>query len=165
MTTIKIDGVEISIEALEKLGFVRKEKVGRYIPADGSLYSIINHKGIIDGYTNNNDDIDKYNILSGNCYRTEEEAEHARDKQLATVRVLDRLAELSVGFDVVDFKNETQNKFYLIYNSSQGIFAKDASRFLISSHPERLTTNPDAWPTIIKEMEGDLRLMMGIEGK
>ena len=42
--------------------------------------------------------LDNYCYSSGNYYKTQEQAEFARDKQLAIVKINDRIAELNDGW-------------------------------------------------------------------
>jgi len=87
-----------------------------FIPKEGEEYSRINNIGNIDTLKYYAEGImaDMYNhdIKSGNCYRTEEEAERSRDKSYA-VRELEVLAdELNAGVKI-DWDNAHQTKYFI----------------------------------------------------
>lgn len=99
----------------------------------------------------------------GNFYRTKEEAQAALDKQLATVRVLDRIAELNAeqGW-VADWDDEGQSKYYPLFN-----YKTNKARFIKFHCDSYLKQLPDAYygseqtiQAVIKEMADDCKLML-----
>jgi hypothetical protein len=80
-------------------GIGKEQPKGRWKPENDGEYWIISQGGEVE--TDGRWYADKYDLIRyniGNCYRTKEEAEHARDKQLALVELSD-LAE-GYKFDV-----------------------------------------------------------------
>lgn len=59
----------------------------RFVPKVGEDYWFVDHHGGLDWYGNENDDTDKHLILTGNCYRTKEQAEKA-------LEIINRIGEL-----------------------------------------------------------------------
>jgi hypothetical protein len=144
MKTVTMNEVEISIEALEKLGFTRKESQGRWKPVSGDAYYAVDDTGRIlkliwneysNGYSPNGYD-DRVHAM-GNCYKTEAEAQQAVDKQLATVRALDRLRELERDW-VASWSNGERDQYA----------------------PLSWYSTEEAWEQVRKELEADIRLML-----
>lgn len=75
----------------------------------------------------NDDANDKLRLALGNVYETETEAEKAREKKLATVRVLNKLRELE-GDWVADWNDFSSRKYYIRYK-----YEKNTGSFLIDS--------------------------------
>lgn len=85
-----------------------------YVPKEGETYHYISLGGIIEYTLNENCGADEHLIKSGSCYRTEEDAVRARDRQYA-IRELELLAdELNDGVEI-DWDNEKQPKNYICY--------------------------------------------------
>ena len=95
--TVTVNDIQIPVSALKAAGFIREVKQsGRYKPKHGKGYWYLYRDGHV--YYKLYDDNDKSRFSLGNCYRTKEEATAARDKQLALVRVQDKLEELTDGW-------------------------------------------------------------------
>lgn len=79
-------------------------------PKTGDEYWTIYNDGSIDGNTWHDDCIDKERYEVGNCYRTEEDAEHAKKVQIARTKI-----KRSSNF-VPDWDNKCQEKFFVYLN-------------------------------------------------
>ena len=94
--TIIINNVIVHISTLEAIGFKREiKKGGRFKPKDGDRYYTLLADGSprLNIWEGSNTDNNHYAL--GNCYRTVAEVTAARNKQLALVRVQDKLEELT----------------------------------------------------------------------
>lgn len=84
----------------------------RYIPKEKEIFYYISDTGHI------NNDIRKnfigHRIKSGNCYRTEQDAERDRDRQYALVELQDLADELNCK-TLVNWQDNQQPKFVIIY--------------------------------------------------
>ena len=98
-------------------------------------------------------------LAMGALYRTREEAEAARDKQQATVRVQNKLKELQ-GDWVPDWSKLGQKKYYIFYNHATQRFVVTPSG-LYQGH--NLYSTKDACVWVIDNMEADVKLMLGVE--
>ena len=151
------------IALLEAAGFVRDVKPevkqgGRYKPKNGEAYYCNMSDGEWAVDTWRNSDVDNRRYAMGNCYRTKEEATADRDKQLALVRVQDKLEELTG--EPLDWGDENQNKAAIGYNHHKGIFI-----FNIWTYVEvlgGLYGSEQACEWVINNMKSDLRLIAGI---
>lgn len=128
MKTYKLNNIEISEESAREFiknnpELLEKKVSGRYFfPKKGEGYWYIYSDGICP--TRNDDiDIDEYYISTGNCYRTKEEAELARNKQLAIVRCW-KWQQENAPFEP-DWSNVNQPKFYVRFDHGKNIFGCD----------------------------------------
>lgn len=152
--------VEVSVAELEALGFTRTVvKPGK--PVDGEEYYYIDECGYCDSEVYGGDNEDDARWYMGNCYKTVAEAIKARDKQIATVKVLRRLRELESDW-VADWDNGKQEKWSVLFNHN----TENLSWF-ISCHiaycPLGWYSTKEAWEQVIEELEQDVKLMMGVE--
>ena len=152
------------IAAIEKAGFVRNtvepktKQGGRYKPLPDATYWHYYSDGEVDYMRGIDCTDDNNHHAMGNCSRTKEEATAARDKQLALVRVQDKLEELT---DVpLDWSDEAQDKFELIYNHLNKKFR--TMRQLRFQAIPALCASKVAWDWVIDNMESDLKLIAGI---
>ena len=139
--------------------------VGRYKPKYGEEYWFIDSTGDIvsDKWIGAHSSESRYAL--GNVYRTKEEAQAALDKQLATVRILDRIAELNDEHGwVADWDDEGQSKYYPLFN-----YKTNKARFIKFHCASYLRELPDAYygsektiEAVIKEMADDCKLMFGV---
>ena len=120
---IKLDGVEVSIAALKAAGFVRQEQSSkkRWRADYDAEYFYFRDDGAVDYHREANDVIDNHLYAMGNYFRTNEEAEAYRDRQLATMRVLDALREYE-GDWVADWDGYNQNKYSAFWDGYSDSF-------------------------------------------
>lgn len=123
MKTIKINNLEISVEELQRVikdnaDLLKPEVKGRYFfPKVGEMYWCINSFGSIFKNKNSNQDIDKHFISTGNCYRTQEEAELALKKQQAIVKCW-KWQQENAYFEP-DWGDERETKYFAFYKSQK----------------------------------------------
>ena len=150
--------------ALEAVGY-RLEAInpevkqgGRFKPRDDEEYWSLSSGGQPEKGLWGNDELDKTRYIMGNCYRTKEEAESARDKQLALVRVQDKLEELT---DVpLDWDGVPQYKSVLYYSWEVASF--DTHCVEKSQGIGGLFGSKPACDWVIHNMKSDLKLIAGI---
>ena len=137
-----------------------KKKIGRWKPEHGEEYWYISSTK--PKYTTffANNVYDEKAVATGNCYQTKELAQKAFDRQLAIVRVNDRIDELNDGWEMVwDLRAMA---YTIVYSNSRKEFETDD--FICYSIPsviKYLSTKQIA-EQIIEEMEADLRLIFNI---
>ena len=99
----------------------------------------------------------------GQVFRTESEAKAALNKQLATVRVLNKLRELE-GDWVADWNDRDKEKFSVFCDY-------EGKGFLINVHytmcarPSEWYSTKEAWQWVIDNMADDLKLAWGISNE
>lgn len=110
--------------------------------------------------------IDQIRYNRANVYRTKEEAQAALDRQLATVRVLDRIAELNAeqGW-VCDWNKSSRPKFLFTLTPIE----QDELDLSWSNNAQCLPTSyygsRQTIETVTKEMPEDCKLMLGVSEK
>jgi hypothetical protein len=151
-------------EQIDALPDDKPALTGRWKPKDGEKYWLIDLTGGVswsqwDDCTN-----DRHRYALGNTYRTEEEAQAALDQQLATVKVLDRIAELNSeqGW-VCDFNCDNyESKWYVAFHHTSKKLMADGGTW-IQFHQSTCYGSKQTIETVIKEMESDCLLMLGVE--
>lgn len=86
------------------------KKLGRFIPEFQEKYWYIHTDGDTISFQNDGHNVDKYNISTGNCYRTRKEAQEALEKQKALVQLNDLIDEAN-GDWVADWSILTQPRY------------------------------------------------------
>lgn len=124
MKTYKLNNIEVSEVELRNLiksnpELLKEESKSKYFtPKIGEEYARIHSDGEI--FLSRNDSVpDKRSIVMG-AYRTTEEAELARDKQLALVRMWN-YADENYYFRP-DWDNEEQSKYEVYYDHREKCF-------------------------------------------
>lgn len=112
----KIEALEKQLEKLKKevnsLEFEGIKKGGRQKPEDGEEYFFIDSFGEI--YNNNwcDEYRDLFRFNTGNCFKTEQEAEEYKENLLTKQALKDLALEFNNGVEI-DWKSEKQDKYYL----------------------------------------------------
>lgn len=148
-------------EQIDALPDDKPVPVGRWKPENGGKYYFITSDAHImaeNGGISNLRLSGRYALA--NTYRTEGEAQAALDQQLATVRVLDRIAELNAEQGWT-YRVSSQNNYYMICDN--GRFSLDWSRE-IKCLPTTHYGSKQTIETVIEEMESDCLLMLGVSG-
>lgn len=165
---ITLNNVETSLEDITKaltnagynVDFIVKDK-GRWEPEVGGPYWVVDDDGDVFHSPWGNDPTYKQRYNMGNVYRTCEEAELARDRQLAYVRITDALREAE-GDWKVDWNNSSQTKHHAVYYHTKGDLLADWCGRLQAAEPA-LISSKEAWESVIKSHEDDLKLWFGVE--
>lgn len=154
---MKLAEVSAEIEAFKQAATVTH---GRVKPEVGGTYYAITIAGAINPFVWKDSEFCNYCWLLGNAYHAETEAQAAINKKQATVRIQDRLHELED--EPVDWSARGAGKYFLRYDHSN-------TAFCITTNVDYQTqgaiysSSVDAWETVLKEMEADCKLIMGVE--
>ena len=137
------------IVLLEAAGFVREVKqCGRFIPENGQPYWYTNHgvneKCWLDTPA------DKARCAAGQCYRSRDEAVAALDKQLALVRVQDKL-------DVMTWDKDQLWEIYYDYDAGEFSYSPPNYHKVGALLGSRVAC---VW--VVEKMKDDLKLIAGV---
>ena len=160
MKTITIDGIEYEITPVAR----HEKPSGKRWRAEkyGQYFSMAPNGEIVD-YYDDYERVDNYLYNTGNYYKTAEEAARARDKQLALVRVTDKLREIEadVGW-VINWDYIDQEKHVVSYsrkfNKFDSIFTLRDEQPWFGIYSCRSAINH-----VIEHMQDDLKLIFGVE--
>lgn len=163
METVRVNNIDIPVEELEKLGWVKPNTISnkRWKPSIFEQYWSVGLDGAVWGAAWGDDSVDNWLHILGNIYKTEEEAKSVLDRSLATQRVLDRLRELEPAGWVADFTNINQKKYLAWYDISGDNLGIDYSEATQKNIVEFYSTK-EAWQKIIRESPRDIKLMLGV---
>ena len=140
-----------------------KEKVVSYkrLRAEEWVYYYFLIWGKVRSTPENNIETDDWDYNTWNYYLTREEAEKARDKQLATVRVNDAIDELNEGW-VADWGHENDYKYSIIYDHKEHKFLGISSFNLECLSNIKHIKSEKIYQQIIKKHKEDLKLIFNI---
>lgn len=136
---------------------------GRYKPKYGEEYWCIGGNGNIFSVKWMGSHSSEFRYALGNVYRTVEEAQAALDKQLATVRILDRIAELNAADNnwVADWDDKGQSKYRVTFNAEKHKVCLGWNG-CIKSLSDAYYGSEQTIETVIKEMADDCKLMLEV---
>lgn len=160
MKTITIDGIEYELTPVAQ---TEKTSGKRWRAERGGGYFTITRAGDTKRLEDLRDKYDNHLYNSGNYYKTREEAERARDKQLALVRVTDKLREIEAceGW-VADWDDYKHEKYFAMYNHKTRELGA-ASNVYWESPVKEMYSCKNAIDYVIKHMKDDLKLIFGVE--
>ena len=156
--TKKYGNKEVEEEKLKELLGIKESKVWKplfdeqywYVDGWGDIYQDI---------WDNTTRIDKHRYSIGNCYKTEEEAVFARDKQIFMTQLERDFIESS---DEIDWNNFFQEKYNLLYHNEEDDIKIDLCRKINSS--VSVTTNKEWLRNYIKENDENIKkYLFGID--
>ena len=154
---MKIDGVEIPDEKLIEAGWTPPtEARKRWKAARGDKYWFLTVRRKSDFGAP--EDISRH--CAGNYYRTREEAEKARNKQLAYMRLQDALLEYNDGWEP-DWGDDGQAKFAICFDCNHNKFGVALSQAVKAE--TSLYGTREACERLLEEHEDDLRIVWGLE--
>lgn len=160
--TIKDQTIEVDIpeEKLIAAGWKKPVSKGRWKPERGERYWFINRDQFY-VYPFNNDVTDKAIMRSSVIYKTQEEVEKALERQIAIIRVNDRIDELNEGWEPEWSRDTLQIKFY-IESDSYGNFGaswdKSSTRPMVLNYCK----SDEVAEQIIEECEADLKVIFEV---
>lgn len=99
-----------------------KQKENTYwIPRVGDSYWSVTSHGNINNFTFQDNEVDKYNILIGKCYKTKEEAEKIEGKKVFEQQLFAKLKRFADEHneEKIDLKNTRQNKYSFYYDVTE----------------------------------------------
>lgn len=155
----QIDELQAKLDAMPD---DKPTPAGRWKPGICEKYWVVSESTGVFSLFWENSSTDNHLFALANVYRTEEEAQAALDQQLATVRVLDRIAELNAeqGW-VCDWDDHNQMKYNFRFDHDDRTFYFD-STYLTQWHQSQYYGSRQTIETVTKEMESDCLLMLGV---
>ncbi len=129
----------------------------RFVPKMGEKYFTVLCHGNVLEYRWRNDNKDKGVLAMGNVYRTGEEAEKARDKQLALVRIQNYIADNELGKEFV----YGENNYYITYEHRKKDFFPDCWSTFDHNPPLGYLKSPEACTQVIDNCTKDLLIVWG----
>lgn len=135
--------------------FEEIDKAG-WKPTKGDEYWTIYNNGNIDKSTWKDDYTDKERYKMGNCHRTEEDAEHAKEVRIAQTKI-----KRSSDFKP-DWKNRNQLKWYVGYNHDNKSLRVYAVSYVDHGAIVYYKTEEDA-EQAIEDLEPEYLLHFGVE--
>ena len=115
-------------------------------PQEGDKYWTITDSGNCDYWLWGNHPADNWRVVSGNCFRTKQEAEQARDQILLKGKILKMLKELN-GDWKADWGDESQTKWSICWDyKDQSAFYEPKCVIGVTKHIAKST---EIWQVII----------------
>ena len=144
----KFGDSQVDVDKLSE--FIIEDKF--WLPKENEKYYFVHHFGGVD-YYHNGDSKEDINIMNfQQVYRTKEEAEFARDK---AVFLEFMRKEFLRNSDVIDWKDDKQDKYEIYYSHAHKLIAFSTANFL---QREGLFTTDDQWlRCFIGEHEDDIK--------
>lgn len=153
----KYGNADVDESKIKEVLGVKESKV--WEPKYDEYYFYYTCSGIYCTHYSNYTDQQMFSI--GNCFKTKEEAEFARDKQIFLTKFERYLRENE--YELVDWKNEKQRKYGLLLDSANGSVQVDA-RYRYNTQGTINTTNKKILTEFIKGNESDIKkYMFGVE--
>ena len=150
---------EVQAELVKLKAIIDASDKAESWPQEGDAVYILYPDGVIVPAPFDGSNSQLHALAMGALYRTEEEAEAARDKQLATVRVQNKLKELQ-GDEELDWSDLGQEKHYIFYDHITQCLAVN---FDARHQRPTLYSTEEACLWVIENMEADVKLMLGVE--
>lgn len=118
----QIDELKQKIEELEKevdsFEFEEIKKGVRWKPEYYQNYFYIDDCGKLESESYMDEDADLFRFNTGNCFKTEQEAEEYKENLLTKQALKDLALELNNGVEI-NWENQEQWKFYIYFNYSE----------------------------------------------
>ena len=130
-------------------------------PESDERYWIIDAHGECRYSRCDNDSYDQGRLAMGNVYPTKEAAEKARDKQLATVRVLNALREAEGDWES-DWGDSGQDKWQPKYRHDRKEVELISWQVTQHCHTEWYSLK-ESWEKVLLTHEADVKLILGVE--
>ena len=156
----KYGNQEVDESKIKEVLVVKESKV--WVPKPTELYWYISPSGYLNKviFTDSQSDIRQFEL--GNFFKTREEAEFARDKQIFLTKFERYLRENED--EPVDWKNEGQDKFAIRLDHFDNSRLYFVSWCTIEHQGAIYTTNRLALEQFIKDNESDIKkYMFGVE--
>ncbi len=161
---ITINKVEIDEKDLEALGWTAPQSKKRWRADKSEAYYFFSPSGFPGESEEASDDFDDRRYNMGNHFRTKEEAELARDRQLAKQRIIDYYREHETEAVDLAYWAEMHKEKYCVY------FDHGANRFYLNgwgnyqcAENELYTTSKAAAQYVCDNYQADLKLMLGVK--
>ena len=125
-------------------------------PKKGDEYWTVYEEGSISKSTWNDDCVDKGRYRMGNCHRTEDDAKHAKEVQIARTKI-----EQSSDFKP-DWNDDNQEKWYVAYDHSEECLCVERCFVLNNGAIVYYKTIEDT-EQAMEDLEPDYLLHFGVE--
>lgn len=140
-----------------------KKSSVRQKPKTGVTYYAIDSGITVFSVTWSDNNLDNTRFAVGNVYNNRRAAQTVADKQLATVRVTDRIAELNAEQDwVVDWNDPCQMKYTLFFSYDSGrlyvVWRSNNKHPYVAMYGSRETIE-----RVMTEMPNDCKLMLEVD--
>lgn len=129
----------------------------RFVPKEGDTFWYMLGSGTLSSEFWCDDRANKGCLAMGNVYRTREEAEKARDKQLALVRIQNYIADNELGKEFV----YGENNYYITYEHRKKGFFPDCWSTFEYNPPLGYLKSPEACTQVIENCTKDLLIVWG----
>ena len=155
----KYGNQEVDESKIKEVLGVKESKIWK--PKDDERFYVVAGYGLILSGTSSSMDFLEAYLDVGNCYKTLEEAEFARDKQIFLTKFERYLRENED--EPVDYSNQQQNKYYITFIHSHKKICVDVW-MRIQTQGSILTTSEAVLEQFIKDNESDIKkYMFGVE--
>lgn len=154
--TEKYGNKEVEEQKLKELLGIKDSKVWK--PRYGEVYWSVDSVGVVCKGIWGNTHFGSYRYDIGNCYKTEEEAIFARDKQIFMTKLERDFEENTIP---IKWKDQWQEKWYIVKIGGKVV----ADSFWVTQLYGPATTNREWLENYIKENEEDIKkYLFGIGG-
>lgn len=152
----KADALEAIINEPEPKATYGRERVD-----DGNFYWALNEITTVEEKRETTLGFGACHFKSGNYYHTKEEAEKARDRQLAYVRITDAIREQNKGW-VPDWGDKNDGNYIFMMRPDSKVLEVDVwyNRIWL---PNELYGTREAIKYVIKHHADDIKLYLGVE--
>lgn len=156
----EISKTEEHLASMKKM--LRECEYERWKPKNGKIFYFVDSDGdVVDAYFDGSSDYDVSQYNARNCFQTEQEAEQEAEKILIRRQLEDIARRLNKG-EKIDWSNENQYKWYIIYNTFFGFETYSVSENTTQGTVYCLDKN--FLNTAIKEI-GEGRLLTYLRGE
>lgn len=129
----------------------------RFVPKEGETFWYVFGYGEVQFSSWSESYSDKNHLALGNVYRTKEEAEKARDKQLALVRIQNYIADNELGKEFV----EGERNYSIARDHKEKVFFYDWWETYEQYTHLGYLKSPEACTQVIENYKEDLLIVFG----
>ncbi len=139
-----------------------KEDWKRWRAEIGERYYNVSADGEIEDFSEGDNKWNYYKYITGNYFKTQEEAQQKLDRDLAIARVNNRIRELQGG-EVSREEMMDVSKYYIYYHSVNKEYWLDSWNFRVINSELLNIKDWEIGKQIIKECKDDLDIIWGIK--
>lgn len=142
-------------EQVNSIEFEGIKKGVRWKPKCGVVYFYLKHDGYIGSTHWGIEDTDLFRFNTGNCFKTEQEAEEYKENLLTKQALKDLALELNNGVEI-DWDNKSQSSCYIFYEYD---YKKLTKQWLCTLKPFDVPCLNNQFLDIAKERIGEEKLI------
>lgn len=165
MKTYTLNNTTVSAEELKRLIKENPELLEKgtkpWRAEKGEEYWYVEDCGLADCDTEGIYDADNFRFLTGNYFRTEEEAEAHKARLEAIGRVTHAILERNEGW-TPDWSDDDQSKHHIWFDHDCSTFDVDYDCSIQESYILPYIASREIAKGIIRDFEGDLKIIFGI---